>query len=667
MRVDWLPNEKLYHFMGWIRLVFVLNLIYTCRLFKEPVWEIFIMYRLFNSKEKSNSKDSDTLKILTEQTPTINEPTQPFEEDPLEEIFINSPREVKALAPRTNGLEALYDHFIKETNGDPIPFGKSEKIGLLLEILGGTGGIYAWPPAWEYGKNFAPWMAYSFAASNPASNTLFLINATDNLIDTIQAESNIPPEIKELINSPSKGSLIAKYLKMGLGSLVCVVPFSIAVYLFPLPNCDAAWCLGLTVSHSTLSSAILHGVSWGIILTEKYWYYRIPVLPFEKLYSLIKKSRTSAEELELLRLASEQQLIESKYKNQLVETLSKAVQSIVRGRSNAGLEESPLRTIQHESASFIEFVELAKRLRPELPPPSVQQSYFRRFVNKAHHMLSNGGVGILGAGIMIAGCMGWIANPIYIGFLEGLNLSESIGVGALPLYSTAVLCAFYGTGIFNQIYSYFTTWTGSLGDKVAPEIQMYPKTFALFTLVNIYISFFAFANGTQLIKTVFADEMWDDIRPALEGISIPTLQILSFIPLMDLFCLVVRKSQAKFGSLANDDTLAARLLVKMSLIVHYLQQMKGEELMHGINQYASNQQSALGIDPEQFETDFHTFFSLKKQHDDLSPPSIDVETPRQPLGYNRNSFHNSQVATSMGSMKPTTPLLQTTERGASYS
>ncbi|STX49514.1 Uncharacterised protein [Legionella hackeliae] len=142
-----------------------------------------------------------------------------------------------------------------------------------------------------------------------------------------------PKKLQALLDSPTKRSLIAKYLKMGLGSLVCVVPFSIAVYLFPIPGCDTDWCLGLTVSHSTLSSTILHGVAWGIILTPDYWYYRLPILPLEKLYSLIKKSCTPKEKLELLRLTDLQQTIQAKYKNQLIGTFSKAVQAIINQRS----------------------------------------------------------------------------------------------------------------------------------------------------------------------------------------------------------------------------------------------------------------------------------------------------------------------------------------------
>ncbi|STX49512.1 Uncharacterised protein [Legionella hackeliae] len=155
---------------------------------------------------------------------------------------------------------------------------------------------------------------------------------------------------------------------------------------------------------------------------------------------------------------------------------------------------------------------------------------------------------------------------------------------------------------------------------------------------------FAYASGVQLIRTVFADKMWDDIRPALEDIAMPTLQILSFIPLMDLFSLMIRKSQAKFGSLENDDTLAARLLVKMSLIIHYIQQMKGEVLMQSINRYTPEQQQALGIDPEQFKTDLEAFSKLKEQMTQLQIEHVpvDIETPRGTAG--RNRFFSAQTS-----------------------
>lgn len=523
------------------------------------------------------------------------------------------------LIEKVSGLERLYDYYIKETSGNPIPFKKSDKVGLVLEVLGSSGGVYAWPPAWDYAKQMAPWLAYSFAITNPISNVLFLAKAMDDLFDRIQFELQVPDEIKDLIHLPTTRQLVFKYIKMGAGSIVCVIPFGVAVYLFPLPNCNDSICIGFTVTHSIISNAILHAVAWNLILAPQYWYYRLPVIPLEKLYSVLKKCFSSATKNELVLLEAEEEAIYDVYRKGLGQTFSSTAHHIVQGylidSSNVDL-----RAIQNADMSFNKFTELALKYQPApveapLPPPS----FFRRALSKTHSLFTHGGASFLGAGIMVVGCVGWIANPFYIGILEGLGLPASLVIGSLPSYSTGVLCAFYGTFVFSQIYSYMTTWT-SVRDKFSLEAQMYPKTFALFLLINIYISAFAFASGAQLIRTVFSDPMWDSIRPTLEHFAIPTLELLSFIPLIELFNLVVRKSVAKFGNIENDHTLAARLLVKTPAVVHYLEHMKGEELIAALKKFDQPQLKALGVKIEQLETDLAALAVMEARKARLQAP-----------------------------------------------
>ena len=107
------------------------------------------------------------------------------------------------------------------------------------------------------------------------------------------------------------------------------------------------------------------------------------------------------------------------------------------------------------------------------------------FIYLIHRFLSNGGVGSLGALFMVIGTIGWIANPIYFGYQEGLDDEESIAIGILPAYTTAVLCAFYGAGIFNKIYGYMTSWPEDKRNKFSLEARLYPKIFFLFLLFNI--------------------------------------------------------------------------------------------------------------------------------------------------------------------------------------
>ncbi|KTD43662.1 Uncharacterised protein [Legionella quateirensis] len=533
-----------------------------------------------------------------------------------------------------SSLSELYDYFIKEHSGNPIPFNMASKLGLFLEVLGGTGGIYAWPPSWAYAqsKNLAPWLAYSFAISNPLSNVLFLMNATDGLFDYVQAELQPPKEIKDLIELPTTKQLASKYTKMVLGSVVCAIPFGIAVYLFPLPDCTQAPCIDITVAHSIITNTILHAVSWNLILSDEYWYFRLPIIPFEKLFSSLANCRNTSAQNEFLKLSKEQELIFSKYRATIASTFAARAQELVQDHiMKKGSSSQGLRAIQNNDMNLIKFVELARTNNPVLPKTQ-SPSFFRTLLTKANNVLTSGPVGFLGASVLVTGCIGWIANSYYIGAMAGLDITANIFAGTLPAYSTGVLCAFYGTFIGKQIYDYLTTWNG-IRDKFSLEAQLYPKTFALFLLANLYISTFAYASGYELINTVFSDPIWDGIRPALLDISIPTLQVLSFLPLTSLFNVVIKKAVAKFGSLENDDTLAARLLLKMDAIKFYLHHMKGDALINDLANLSPEQQELLGVDSTEFEEDYGNLERLTTEIQALDLPMPDKSGRTSCLGF----------------------------------
>lgn len=590
------------------------------------------MYKMFDKFVKKPAQPSD-FEQVNSQSGQGNSAFVGINIEATEGSYQSFPnRLIEASPARNNGLERLYDHYIKELNGNPIPFAKSDKVGLFLELLGGTGGIYAWPPAWDYAKNMAAWQAYSFVITNPLSNVLFLIKATDDLFDTLKLESGTPAAIKDLINAPTSCELVGKYIKLGVGSIVCVIPFGIAVAMFPLPGCDQEACLALTITHSVITNTILHAVSWGLILSPEFWYYRIPFLPFEKLYSLMKTACTSAASAELIRINKERQDIYNGYRDSVTRVFSATSEHLVqRFLSKLDASEEELRAISNEDMSLAKFAELAVKYNLFPDPTAAEPSCLRRTFSRINGFLSNGPVGFLGGGVMLIGCIGWIANPFYVGLLEQLNLAATIAAGSLPAYSTAVLCAFYGAFVFNQIYSYMTTWE-SIRGKFSYEAQMFPKTFALFFLVNLYISYFAYASGHQLITTVFADAMWDDIRPVLQEIAKPTLQLLSFIPLLGLFNVVVRKSVAKFGSEENDNTLAARLLLKVPAMTHYIKQMKGDDLMDSIEQFSAEQQKALGIDAIKLNNDLVLLNGLDQQEIALDDVILESRVHRSRRG-----------------------------------
>ena len=332
------------------------------------------------------------------------------------------------------GLDRIYNHYIKECDGNPIRFSAGNILGFFLEALGGTGGIYAWPPAWEYAKsnNLAPWLSYSFAITNPISNVLFLIKATDDLFDIIQSELRPPKEIKDLITVPTKKELATKYLKMILGSVICAIPFGVSVYLFPLPGCDQTACLSVTIADSIATNTILHAVSWNLILSPEYWYFRLPIIPFEKLYSRLSNCRDSKEKIEMVKLSGEQEKIYSKYKNILASAFASRAEEIVKHYLTKTASASEvLRSIQKEDMNLIKFSELARKHTP-VPKQTQQPSFFRQLANKTDSFLSNHVVGIAGSGILMAGCIGWITNSFYVSSLAGLDIPESFFTGILP-------------------------------------------------------------------------------------------------------------------------------------------------------------------------------------------------------------------------------------------
>src|SRR3990167_3012582 len=155
---------------------------------------------------------------------------------------------------QSNALEALFQYYIQESTGDPIPFSKHVFIPLSLELLGGSAGIYSWPPATKYAQDTTPWIKYSLIITNPLSNVLFLLKATDDFFNTLAIEFTIPHPLKAILTRTHKTELRRKYLKILVGSAICAIPFGVTTYLFPLPHCETTACLSAIIVHSWISN-----------------------------------------------------------------------------------------------------------------------------------------------------------------------------------------------------------------------------------------------------------------------------------------------------------------------------------------------------------------------------------------------------------------------------
>ncbi|MBS0350387.1 MAG: hypothetical protein JSR33_04215 [Proteobacteria bacterium] len=472
-----------------------------------------------------------------------------------------------------------------------------------------THGVHAW----TYAQNKSNFLKYSLTVTNPVSNILFLSKATDDFFDFVVIETSVPEELERFIILPKKRELILKYLKILLGSLICSIPFGISTYLFPLPNCESTECLAITVTHSMVANTILHAISWNLIFTPSFWYYRLPTLPFEFAYKKFKLALISEEKRNNLTIYNKKSLIYQKYKDHLSQFFTSAAEQIVTKhltKASTETASSPLHLLGEQKASLMTLAGLVDA--PQLTK-SEQETVLRFWClcNALSRQL-NRGVGIAGAAFMVLGCIGWVANPIYIGLTEGLTLIQSILAGFLPAYSTGILCAFYGEHIIKSVYQYLISWNTNLSGKLPPEAKLFPKTFSLLLIINIFVSIFSYGTAQQLILTVFDDNYWDDIRPFLQYNAFPALQIMSFVPLLNLSNVIIRKLISKFGP-EGDDKLAERLLLKASLLSQRLQQVSGEELMTGIALFDNQQKKFLGINPEEFNRDQLNLQSLESK------------------------------------------------------
>lgn len=504
------------------------------------------------------------------------------------------------LSQQKHALDRLYDHFINEKHGDPIPFGFLEGSLAAVEGIGGSGGIYLLPIVDAFTKKMPPALAWSFKLTNPLSNVLFLINAANELADTVVREVRSPVQLNEILNRPNKKSLAIKYFKMGSGALVCAVPFGAATYLFPLSGCESSLCLGATITHTVISNTVLHAIAWDILLKPENWVYRLPTLPLEKAYGYFQRSRLTDDERKALSLRKEKEVIYQKYRQIVAGSFNQAAQRIVQDYITS---KSPtqLRSIGSATSSSSISMFVDGNVYPATESRHSQQS---------NHFFRNYLILFLGAILTIIAGTGWVANPIFIGVQEGLSLSTSVLIGILPSYSTAVLFAFYGAMVSGQIHDYLTIWNG-VRSKFSLEAQLYPKTFAAFLLVNLYVAAFAFAGAEQLIRTVLGDDMWDDVRPYFENASIPVFQLLSFVPLLNLFNTFIRKSVAKFGA-EGDHKLAARLLEKTHVLLAHLAQLDGEKLISSLSEFDEQQLRSLGIRPDDFSIDVEKLERLKQ-------------------------------------------------------
>ena len=492
-----------------------------------------------------------------------------------DEVLVSSDSEA-------NALEGLYKYYIKESSCDPIPFDRAQKTVLFLQVVGATAGIYLWPPAREYAKGKAPWLGESVVVTNPLSGVLFLTKATGDFLYTIIRDFTRPQQLKSYMEPVDRSAIVAKYTKLAVGSAVCAIPFGILTYLFPIPSCDSSACIWSITVHSWVINVILHALSWGFIFTEKYWYYRLPSLPFEKLYRYYRHAKMS--ETERVEFSEQARLNEifRKYKSIVAGSILNASQRHVQKHT-----QQPA-YLNHEINTFEDFIK------------SENDSVIER--SCLHHPYILNAWGLFGGLFIVVGLTGWVTSAFYLAsHVFHWNVAATIAFGILPAYTTIVLGHFFGSHIMTNIYRYFTTFE-SCNSKIPVEAKMYPLIYTLMTVMNVFIGVFAFGVGVEFINTNLSNAMWDDLRHALIKVAVPALIILSFFPLQDLVHALISGTVSFFGKPTNNKK-ACRLLLKSTEFSERVEQMKGSSLLTSLGMFSSKSRKDMGITENEFQDD----------------------------------------------------------------
>lgn len=118
-----------------------------------------------------------------------------------------------------------------------------------------------------------------------------------------------------------------------------------------------------------------------------------------------------------------------------------------------------------------------------------------------------------------------------------------------------------------------------------------------------------------MIITIFSADLWDAVRPHLQNTAYPSMQLLAFVPLMNLFSLYIQKFAEQYGN--DDSKMVSGFQLNSVIIAKRYQQMEGEALMDGIGQYTETQKKFFGINLKEYQGDVQKLSELRNSISEL--------------------------------------------------
>ncbi len=429
-------------------------------------------------------------------------------------------------------FDRLFEHYVEENH---LPSKTHELIKQFLMLIVSVSGSYNYAlPAIKYAQSDdAILISHNpihsvIGTCVPAIAVLYV--ATDMFLDFHFREKIPKCFSEELALHESLKKRIFNNICIFMGAFVSAIPLATTYLTYEENSLYLAIPLTVIIQ---LDNTVLHFLPIQLMLSQPL--YRWPILPFEYLYHALKHCRTSQTELD-----------KEAQNNQLANVINGLI-AILNSRLAAGIEN-----IIHSSLRF-NWQRLAYCRTDLLKTDDLtQENILSRAPNVlpskgSFHQVCDYTAFFLGAAWLIFGTIGYLANPFTLVDDRLHNIPQSVGITALPIYALAVLIVFLAGNMMRDNFNWgLNAIQGN--QNLSLEVKLYPKTFALLELANIYFAFFSYAASAQMIEDNFTQDYWSSALPFFIGSAISGLIFLGLNATHGMFQTLLKKFALHFGS-----------------------------------------------------------------------------------------------------------------------
>ncbi len=404
----------------------------------------------------------------------------------------------------------------------------------------------------------------------PAAAVLYI--ATNTFMDFYSREK-IPKTFRQFLALP--GSIQRRIFNIScilIGSFLSGIPLTTTYITYEQAKIYVAALLSAIIQ---FDNTILHFLPIKLILSQPL--YRLPILPFEYGYMTMKYCFTSKKQ----RHNNALKLQRSQVINGLLSTLN--------DRLTTGTESIIHSTFRFRRCQMDYLIDLPENFESLLIEDILKQASASINTKNIFHQICEKIAFLLGAIWVGAGSVGYLANPYNLMNEKLNNIYEAIGLTALPTYALTVLIIFLAGNMLRDNFNFLLNIIKGK-QNLAIEIKLYPKTFVLLELANIYFAFFSYAAAVQMIDDNFQESLWDNLRSFFVGSAISGIIFLGFNAVHDFYKTILKKYTLYYGS--NDAKQLMQLKEKTTQLTAANQLIKPEVAVNELKNNLTDARSA---------------------------------------------------------------------------